>query len=115
MQRKLEYSFFSMIVIYGSGSKSPSVMLYKTNNFPLLKTFLQDEFKTPFLGGTLVSSIHNNHERKVQSNKLSDLVINNWNKNYVVYAPNTNVFAQYMTVFAPKYNCVCPKSNCTCP
>ena len=104
-----------MIVIYGSGSKSPSVMLYKTNNFPLLKTFLQDEFKTPFLGGTLVSSIHNNHERKVQSNKLSDLVIKNWNKNYVVYAPNTNVFAQYMTVFARKYNCVCPKSNCTCP
>ena len=104
-----------MIVIYGSGSKSPGVMLYKTNNFPLLKTFLQDEFKTPFLGGTLVSSIHNNHERKVQSNKLSDLVIKNWNKNYVVYAPNTNVFAQYMTVFAPKYNCVCPKSNCTCP
>ena len=78
-----------MIVSYGSGSKSPSVMLYKTNNFPLLKTFLQDEFKTPFLGGTLVSSIHNNHERKVQSNKLSDLVIKNWNKNYVVYAPNT--------------------------
>ena len=104
-----------MIVIYGSGSKSPSVMLYKTNYFPLLKTFLQDEFKTPFLGGTLVSSIHNNHEREVQSNKLSDLVIKNWNKNCVVYAPNTNVFTQYMTVFAPKYNCVCPKSNCTCP
>jgi hypothetical protein len=83
-----------MIDICGSGSKSLSVNLYKTKGFPPLKTFLQNEFKTPFLGGTLVSSIHNNHEKKVQSNKLSDLVIKNWNKDYVVYAPNTNVFAQ---------------------
>ena len=83
-----------MIVIYGSGSKSPSVMLYKTNNFPLLKTFLQDEFKTPFLGGTLVSSIHNNHERKFQSNKLSDLVIKK---------------LEY------KLCCMCTKYKCICP